>query len=185
MATTPRASGYLAPSGAVVFPRRLPLSREEAWAAVTDPARTARWIGSWSGDPASGTVEMTMSAEEGSPAESVAVLRCEAPDLVVVRIGPDGWVITVRIEGDDDEVTRRRSTRSTSLMPTPRPTSVPAGTSIWTGWSRPRRAAIRRPCASPPTTTPRWPTTTGRCWAAEAVGPAAVFDCAPSTCFRS
>ena len=105
MATTPRASGYLAPSGAVVFPRRLPLSREEAWAAVTDPARTARWIGSWSGDPASGTVEMTMSAEEGSPAETVGVLRCEAPDLLVVRIGPDGWVVTVRIEGDDDEVT--------------------------------------------------------------------------------
>ena len=105
MATTPQASGYLAPSGAVVFPRRLPLSREEAWAAVTDPARTARWIGSWSGDPASGTVEMTMSAEEGSPAESVGVLRCEAPDLLVVRIGPDGWVVTVRIEGDDDEVT--------------------------------------------------------------------------------
>ena len=105
MATTPRASGYLAPSGAVVFPRRLPLSREEAWAAVTDPARTARWIGSWSGDPASGTVEMTMCAEEGSPAETVEVLRCEAPNLVVVRIGPDGWVVTVRIEGDDDEVT--------------------------------------------------------------------------------
>ncbi|MFI8591566.1 SRPBCC domain-containing protein [Dietzia maris] len=105
MATTPRASGYLAPSGAVVFPRRLPLSREEAWAAVTDPARTARWIWSWSGDPASGTVEMTMSAEEGSPAETVGVLRCEAPNLVVVRIGPDGWVVTVRIEGDDDEVT--------------------------------------------------------------------------------
>lgn len=105
MTTTPRASGYLAPSGAVVFPRRLPLSREQAWAAVTDPARTARWIGSWSGDPASGTVEMAMCAEEGSPAETVEVLRCEAPNLVVVRIGPDGWVVTVRIEGDDDEVT--------------------------------------------------------------------------------
>ena len=105
MATTPQASGYLAPSGAVVFPRRLPMSRDQAWAAVTDPARTARWIGSWSGDPASGTVEMTMSAEEGSPAETVGVLRCEAPNLVVVRIGPDGWVVTVRIEGDDDEVT--------------------------------------------------------------------------------
>ncbi|WP_341255251.1 SRPBCC domain-containing protein [uncultured Dietzia sp.] len=105
MTTTPRASGYLAPSGAVVFPRRLPMSRDQAWAAVTDPARTARWIGSWSGDPASGTVEMTMCAEEGSPAETVEVLRCEAPNLVVVRIGPDGWVVTVRIEGDDDEVT--------------------------------------------------------------------------------
>ncbi|WP_440220336.1 SRPBCC domain-containing protein [Dietzia sp. MNB45] len=105
MTATPRASGYLASSGAVVFPRRLPMSRDQAWAAVTDPARTARWIGSWSGDPASGTVEMTMCAEEGSPAETVEVLRCEAPNLVVVRIGPDGWVVTVRIEGDDDEVT--------------------------------------------------------------------------------
>ena len=46
-----------------------------------------------------------MSAEEGSPAETVGVLRCEAPNLVVVKIGPDGWVVTVRIEGDDDEVT--------------------------------------------------------------------------------
>ena len=43
MTATPRASGYLAPSGAVVFPRRLPMSRDQAWAAVTDPARTARW----------------------------------------------------------------------------------------------------------------------------------------------
>ncbi|TCW18807.1 hypothetical protein [Dietzia cinnamea] len=41
MPTTPKASGYLSPTGAVVFPRRLPLSVEEAWAAVTDPARTA------------------------------------------------------------------------------------------------------------------------------------------------
>ncbi|EFV90359.1 transcriptional regulator [Dietzia sp. E1] len=104
MSTTPSASGYLSPTGAVVFPRRLPLSREQAWAAVTDPTRTARWIGTWSGDPASGTIEMTMSAEEGAPSETVEVLRCEAPELLVLRLGPDGWVVTVRIEGDDDEV---------------------------------------------------------------------------------
>lgn len=107
MSTTsePSASGYLAPDGAVVFPRRLPLSRAEAWAAVTDPARTARWIGSWTGDPASGTVEMTMSAEEGTPAEQVEILRCEAPGLLTLRLGADGWVVTVRVEGDDDEAT--------------------------------------------------------------------------------
>ncbi|MCT2174015.1 SRPBCC domain-containing protein [Dietzia cinnamea] len=104
MPTTPKASGYLSPTGAVVFPRRLPLSVEEAWAAVTDPARTAPWIGPWSGDQTSGTIEMTMSAEAGAPVVPVGIVRCEAPELLVLRLGPDGWVVTVRIEGDDDEV---------------------------------------------------------------------------------
>ena len=104
MPTTPKASGYLSPTGAVVFPRRLPLSVEEAWAAVTDPARTAPWIGPWSGDPATGTVELTMIAEDGAPVVPVGIVRCEAPHLVVVTTSPDGWVLTVRIEGDDDEV---------------------------------------------------------------------------------
>lgn len=103
MSTTPTASGYLNDSGAVVFPRRLPMSREQAWAAVTDPARTARWIGPWSGDPASGTVQLTMTAEEGDPVDGVEVVTCEAPGLLVVRTGPDGWLLTVRVEGDDDE----------------------------------------------------------------------------------
>ena len=104
MPTTPKASGYLSPTGAVVFPRRLPLSVEEAWAAVTDPARTAPWIGPRLGDQTSGTIEMTMSAEAGAPVVPVGIVRREAPELLVLRLGPDGWVVTVRIEGDDDEV---------------------------------------------------------------------------------
>lgn len=108
MSTTPTASGCLNDSGAVVFARRLPMSREQAWAAVTDPARTARWIGPWSGDPASGTVQLTMTVEEGDPVDGVQVVECEAPALLVVRTGPDGWLLTVRIEtlrieGDDDD----------------------------------------------------------------------------------
>ncbi|MCD2263506.1 SRPBCC domain-containing protein [Dietzia aurantiaca] len=103
MPTPPTASGSLTESGAVVFTRRLPISREQAWAAVTDPARTARWIGPWSGDPASGTVELTMTVEEGSPTSTVEVRRCEEPMVLVVTTGPAGWVLTVRVEGDDDE----------------------------------------------------------------------------------
>lgn len=105
MSTTPTATGYLNDSGTVVFPRRLPMSREQAWAAITDPARTARWIGPWSGDPASGTVQLTMTAEEGDPVDGVEVVVCDAPGLLVVRTGPDGggWLLTVRVEGDDDE----------------------------------------------------------------------------------
>ncbi|MET3862288.1 uncharacterized protein YndB with AHSA1/START domain [Dietzia sp. 2505] len=103
MSTTPTASGYLDDSGSVVFPRRLPMSREQAWVAVTDPARTARWIGPWSGDPASGTVQLTMTAEDGDPVDGVEVVTCDAPGLLVVRTGPGGWLLTVRIEGDDGE----------------------------------------------------------------------------------
>ncbi|GAA3510195.1 SRPBCC domain-containing protein [Dietzia aurantiaca] len=103
MSTPPTASGSLTESGAVVFTRRLPISREQGWAAVTDPARTARWIGPWSGDPASGTVELTMTVEEGSPTSTVEVRRCEEPVALVVTTGPGGWVLTVRVAGDDDE----------------------------------------------------------------------------------
>ncbi|TCW18808.1 hypothetical protein EDD19_1505 [Dietzia cinnamea] len=56
------------------------------------------------GDPATGTVELTMIAEDGAPVVPVGIVRCEAPHLVVVTTSPDGWVLTVRIEGNDDEV---------------------------------------------------------------------------------
>ncbi|WP_194860548.1 SRPBCC domain-containing protein [Dietzia sp. SYD-A1] len=99
---TPTPSGRLSDSGAVVFSRRLPRSREQAWAAVTDPARTARWIGPWSGDPASGTVQLTMTAEDGDPVDDMEVVTCDAPGLLVVRTGSGGWLLTVRIESDDE-----------------------------------------------------------------------------------
>lgn len=66
------------------------------WSALTDPERTARWIGSWSGDPASGKVSLTMSAEEGAPAEDVLVHECAPPTRLVVETAtPDGpWLLT-------------------------------------------------------------------------------------------
>lgn len=108
MAPLPTASGFLDESGALVFVRRLRMSRAQAWAAVTDPARTARWIGPWSGDPASGTIQLTMTQEEGDPVSGVEVVTCEPPHLVVVKTGPgpEGWLLTVRVEGaegDDGE----------------------------------------------------------------------------------
>lgn len=110
MPALPIASGYLDESGSIVFTRRLRMSQAQAWAAVTDPARTARWIGPWSGDPASGTIQLTMTQEEGDPVSEVEVVRCEPPHLVVVKTGPEpeGWVLTVRVggnNGDDDEAT--------------------------------------------------------------------------------
>ena len=50
-----------------------------------------------------------------------AVVRID----VVVRIGPDGWVVTVRIEGDDDEVT---------ISPGPEIADAESASDIGPGW---------------------------------------------------
>jgi uncharacterized protein YndB with AHSA1/START domain len=53
---------------------------EDVWAAVTEPERLARWIGTWSGDPASGVVQFRMTAEgEDIEAEPVTVHECDPP----------------------------------------------------------------------------------------------------------
>ena len=49
---------------------------------------------------------MSSDHRSGDPADGVEVEACEAPGLVVVRTGPDGWLLTVRIEGYDDEAGR-------------------------------------------------------------------------------
>lgn len=116
----PVPSGYLNAAGAVVFSRWLPQSRAQGWAAVTDPVRTARWIGPWTGDPSTGTVELMMTAEEGSPVSTVEILRCEAPGLVIVATG--GWRLTVRIDDDDDPADIGRT-----VLPTHVGASTPTG----------------------------------------------------------
>ena len=40
---------------------------EDVWAAVTEPERLARWIGTWTGDPASGSVDFRMLFEGDEP----------------------------------------------------------------------------------------------------------------------
>lgn len=56
------------------------------WAAVTEPGRMARWIGTWSGDPTSGSVQFAMNAEgDGAPEQTFAILSCEPPKSLTVH----------------------------------------------------------------------------------------------------
>lgn len=68
----------------------------EVWAWITDPDRTAQWFGRWSGDPASGSVQVQLAAEEGAPTSTSRILACEAPHRLVVENGP-GWVVTLEV----------------------------------------------------------------------------------------
>ena len=65
---------------------------EQVWAAVTEPARLARWIGTWEGDPGDGAVDFRMTAEgEDCPTERYRILACDPPRRLVVESG-DGPV---------------------------------------------------------------------------------------------
>jgi uncharacterized protein YndB with AHSA1/START domain len=86
----------------VVFTRAFRAPVEDVWAAVTEPRRLERWIGTWSGDPASGQVAFRMTAEgEDAPEEIQTIDACDPPHRLVTRSrtpGPDGkgevdWVL--------------------------------------------------------------------------------------------
>ncbi|MFV0459885.1 MAG: SRPBCC domain-containing protein [Actinomycetales bacterium] len=78
----------------LVWQRSFRASIGEVWAAVTEPQRLQRWIGTWTGDPASGQVLFTMTAEgEDVPPEIHRICECEPPRRLVVETasGPDAW----------------------------------------------------------------------------------------------
>ncbi len=69
----------------VVFERTFRAPIDDVWAAITEPERLERWIGTWSGDPASGRVDFRMTAEaEDAPVEVFEIRECDEPRLLVV-----------------------------------------------------------------------------------------------------
>jgi uncharacterized protein YndB with AHSA1/START domain len=59
---------------------------EDVWASITEPERTARWWGPWSGEPGVGrTIRYTMAFEGEGPASEMVIEACEAPRHLAVR----------------------------------------------------------------------------------------------------
>jgi uncharacterized protein YndB with AHSA1/START domain len=78
--------GSRAGTDRLVFTRTFTAPLEAVWAACTEPERMQRWIGTWTGDPASGEVVFRMTAEgEDVPEEVYLVEACEPPHRFVVR----------------------------------------------------------------------------------------------------
>ncbi len=80
---------------------------EGVWSALTEPDRVATWMGTISGDPATGTVEFVMAEHEGGTPQAVAIVECVPPTrLVVVLPSPDGpWQVTVDLGTEGDVTT--------------------------------------------------------------------------------
>lgn len=64
----------------LVVPRNFSHGIEAVWEAVTDPEALKPWIGTWTGDSATGTVVFFMTHEgEEHAGETVTIHACQAP----------------------------------------------------------------------------------------------------------
>jgi uncharacterized protein YndB with AHSA1/START domain len=80
---------------------------EDVWAAVTEPDRLARWIGSWTGDPESGSVQFQMLFEGDHPGEAMTIRVCEPPHRLHVtsQAGDEVWLLDVDLTHADGVTT--------------------------------------------------------------------------------
>ncbi|WP_043501200.1 SRPBCC family protein [Georgenia sp. SUBG003] len=82
----------------LLLARTLDVPVEEVWAWLTEPDRTARWIGRWTGTPGVGrTVRFAMAFEEGDRPSDVTITACEPPRHLAVELGAEsgGWRLEV------------------------------------------------------------------------------------------
>jgi uncharacterized protein YndB with AHSA1/START domain len=77
------------------FRRTWPDDADDVWAALTDPARTVRWIGRYEGERAPGaTGSFTMAFEGEGPASRVRIAECtETHRLVLEFLDQGNWRI--------------------------------------------------------------------------------------------
>lgn len=69
----------------LVIERTFRAPMTDVWAAITEPERLVRWIGTWSGDPASGSVDFRMTAEgEDIAPEAATIHECDPPRRLVL-----------------------------------------------------------------------------------------------------
>src|SRR5690606_35686140 len=113
MTNTPTPTGRLVPTGDghdLVLTRILPGSLDDAWAGVTEPERTARWIGRWEGTGAVGeTIKLRLGFEDDAPVSDVKITECAAPHrLRVLTIDESGsWDVSLTLApvGERTELT--------------------------------------------------------------------------------
>ncbi len=87
------------------FRRSWPDPIDDVWSALTEPERTARWIGSYEGERApGGTGTFFMTHEEGEQTgEPATIVECDPPRRLVLRTespGQDPWQMELDLAHD-------------------------------------------------------------------------------------
>jgi uncharacterized protein YndB with AHSA1/START domain len=83
------------------FRRSWPDPVEEVWAALTEPDRMVRWIGTYEGERAVGaTGTFTMTHEDEPVGEPMTIVACEPPRRLVVewvQQDTDAWRVDLEL----------------------------------------------------------------------------------------
>jgi uncharacterized protein YndB with AHSA1/START domain len=77
---------------------------EDVWASVTESDRLARWIGTWTGDPTSGRVGFTMTAEGATEPDDMEIRECVPPRLLRLT-SHLGWQLDLHLTEEDGVTT--------------------------------------------------------------------------------
>lgn len=108
MSTYPSAPSGRVHSGPdgqrLIIERSLPAPIGDVWASLTEPDRVAPWYGSIEGELQPGsTIMVTMSAEDGAPAEPMQILECEPPTRFLVETAGMGepWRLELELAESD------------------------------------------------------------------------------------
>jgi uncharacterized protein YndB with AHSA1/START domain len=89
----------------LVLTRTFAAPIDAVWAALTESDRLGRWFATWTGDPATGQVEVTWAFEDDQPVEPYAIEVCRAPHHLRVHNlhdDPDQvWTLDARLHEED------------------------------------------------------------------------------------
>lgn len=77
------------------YQRVVVCSLGEVWTALTDPESLSRWYGTYTGDPTTGWIRLTMTDQHDTNTTDVRVVKCTPPTGFVVDI--DGWLLEVAL----------------------------------------------------------------------------------------
>ena len=100
---TPRPTGRITREGdlrVLTITREFRAPIEDVWAAVTEPQRLERWIGTFTGDPASGQVSFAMTAEGQTEGEAMDIRECDPPRVLRVtsHVGEERWSLDLVLD---------------------------------------------------------------------------------------
>ena len=87
----------------LVLTRDFTAGVEDVWAAITESDRLARWIGTFSGDPAAGRVLFRMNAEGEASDQPFDIDECDPPRLLAVtsHAGSGSWRLRLTLTAID------------------------------------------------------------------------------------
>lgn len=93
----------------LVLTRSFNAGIDDVWASVTEPERSARWFGRWTGDdPGPGrTIKVQMAYEENAPWTEMRIDACEAPHRLAVTGTEDGWSMEVQLTASGERTELR------------------------------------------------------------------------------